>query len=133
MAFRTTQALVLSIVDFDCDEIDLAPFILTANLLVTLKCTNSGYSDIQLELIERWLSAHFACIQYPRVTEEQAGPVMEKTQFKVDLALDVTVYGQQAKAIDTAGNLAGMQNFQAIQLAAPKRITWLGTPRSNNW
>jgi hypothetical protein len=124
---RTNAGLVRSICDFTDEDYDLGPFILTANELVTERCTKSGYTAVRLELIERWLAAHFACVNDPRTTEYQTGPVMEKTEFKVDLGFMNTRYGQQALLIDSAGNLAGMENLQKIELSAPKRITWLGS------
>jgi len=105
MAVRTTQVAVEAIVSND-DSTDLTPFIEAANSMVDACCLTAGYTDAKLELIERWLSAHFFCILAPRASEEAAGAVRERFESKVDLGLDVTRYGQQAKRLDTAGGLA---------------------------
>ena len=70
MAVRTTFDAVALIAEVDTDvSADLAPFIETANYLVTQLCASATklvnevetpfYDDVALELIERWLSAHF--------------------------------------------------------------------------
>lgn len=123
MAIRTTEEAVLALID---TEETLTPFIETASLLVDDNCTDSDYSDAKLELIERWLAAHFCAIKDTRAASEKAGSVGQSFQHKVDLNLAVTMYGQQAMLIDNAGNLAAL-NKQATD-GVPKRagITWLG-------
>ena len=124
MANRTTYAAVALIVEVDASiSSDLAPFIEVANNLVTQVCTDSDYLDATLELIERWLSAHFYAVRDLRRDSEKAGSVSRKFQYKVALNLQVTVYGQQAMMIDTAGNLAAVNSEQRRVVSA----TWLGT------
>lgn len=129
---RTTAALVGKIIEVD-DGDDLTAFIDTASLLVTDICTSSGYSDAKLELVERWLSAHYYDIHRPRAFSENARGIGEQYEFiKVDLHLNVTKYGQQAMIIDTAGNLAALNNSMkkvTIPLAAGGTAgsRWLGT------
>lgn len=108
---RTTAALVAGIVEVELPdgavlEDFLAPFILPANLLVTDVCGAAGYSDEKLEMIERWLGAHFYQILAPGANTERAGRVAQTVRSKVDLGLNVTHYGQQAMVLDTAGGLA---------------------------
>ena len=59
MAVRTTAAAVQGIIEHDA-TIPLTPFIEAASALVTQCCTDldTAYVAAQLELIERWLSAH---------------------------------------------------------------------------
>src|SRR5512145_1460222 len=117
---RTTSVNVASIIEVDV-SIDLAPFISVANELVTEKCVASGYTDERLELIERWLAAHFYCTRDPRPTREQAGPVSQSLQSVVDLGLNNSHYGQTAMLLDSAGNLRNLNKGQKTA-----SVTWLG-------
>ena len=125
---RTTSTLVEGIIAVDSTSIpDLTPFIDVANQLVTDVCTDSDYTDAKLPIIETWLAAHFYAIRDPRPDSQKAGSVSQKLQYKVDLNLAVTTYGQQAMIIDTAGNLAKL-NKQATtgNVVASASITWMG-------
>ena len=125
---RTTSTLVEGIIAVDSTSIpDLTPFIDVANQLVTDVCTDSDYTDAKLAIIETWLAAHFYAIRDPRPDSQKAGSVSQKLQYKVDLNLAVTTYGQQAMIIDTAGNLAKL-NKQATtgNVVASASITWMG-------
>lgn len=113
MANRTTDGAVEGIVEVD-STIPVDPFIEVANALVTEVCasvlndSNQPYYDsTRLELIERWLSAHFYCIRDPRTTLESAGfGVSEQFESKVNYGFNITRYGQMALRLDTAGGLA---------------------------
>jgi len=107
MAYRTTAVAVKKIIETD-DNIstDLEPFIEVANNVVTAHCTSGSLTAATLELVERWLSAHFYAIRDPRVESEKAGSVSQNLLGKVDLNLNQTRYGQQAMLIDGTGKLA---------------------------
>lgn len=122
---RTDSTAVEGIIEVDA-SIPVTPFIEVANNLVTRHCTDSDYDDDTLELIERWLSAHFYAIRDMRIDTEKAGPVSQQFQFKVDLGFNVTIYGQQAMLIDSDGNLAALQ--AQSQSGIPRRAgaSWLG-------
>jgi hypothetical protein len=125
MAVRTTPALVAGIIEADA-TIGLDPFIFTASELVTEVCAIAGYTVERLELIERWLSAHFYAIRDPRTTNEKAGSVGATYESKVDLNLALTRYGQQAMVLDTKGGLAQLN----IVMSVGRRkvgVTWVGT------
>lgn len=121
---RTTDENVGGVTEVD-DTISLTPFILSANLLVTELCTASDYSDERLELIERWLSAHFYRIRDPARTAEKVGPIGENYLTQIGLHLNQTREGQMAMMMDTAGNLARLQ----LDMSKPRktvRTMWLG-------
>jgi len=102
---RTTEAAVAAIIEVDV-TIPLAPFIETASNVVDAVCTHSSYSDTTLELIERWLSAHFYAVRDPRVTREAVKGIEEVFAISVkDYGFNTTPYGQQALMIDVRGNL----------------------------
>jgi hypothetical protein len=121
---RTTSELVSGIIEVDVN-ISLDPFIEVANELVTEACGDYGHTDTRLELIERWLAAHFYAMRDPRPLSEKAGPVSETFQSKVGLNLAVSHYGQQAMVLDTSGGLAAMSR----KATTGKRIasaSWVG-------
>lgn len=128
MATRTNSALVEAIIEVDV-TIDLAPFILTASELVTELCVPAGYTDIRLELIERWLAAHFYAVRDPRATDEKAGSVGASYESKVDLNLNLTRYGQQALVLDTKGGLAALNRSASLAGGGRRTVgvTWLGS------
>lgn len=120
---RTTSELVAGIIEVD-PTIPLDPFITTASELVTELCSDKGYSEARMELIERWLSAHFYTNRDPRPTREEAGPVSASYQSKVALNLSTSHYGQSALMLDTAGGLADLsKDLRKYNLS----VTWLGT------
>jgi hypothetical protein len=127
---RTTSAAVALLIEVD-EDISLTPFIETANALVTEVCEDNedaDYDATRLELIERWLSAHFYAVRDPRAASETAGRVNARYQYKVDLNLAVTTYGQQAMLLDTAGGLARL-NRETVNGTRRRAgvISWLGT------
>lgn len=122
---RVTDAEVEAILDYD-DSISLTPFILVANQLVTELCTDSDYTDARLLEIERWLSAHFYSVRDMVVSSEKAASVSQNFQYKVDLALNYTKYGQMAMVIDTVGNLAQLNKRIIDGESATVSIDWLG-------
>lgn len=128
---RTTEELVKEIIEVDPNVPSLDPFILPANELVTELCTSFGYTDTRLELIERWLSAHFYAILDPRAKEERAGPVSQENQSSVSLGLNVTHYGQQAMRLDTNGGLSSMDKAATEGISRSVGVTYLGTSKSS--
>jgi len=126
---RVTDAEVREIVDITTSEIsDLTPFITIANQMVTEVCTDSSYTDDRLKEIERWLAAHFSRIRVNQAASEKAGSVAQSYQYKVDLNLACTMYGQQAMILDTAGGLAQL-NKQATtgKKTFTPSVFWAGT------
>ena len=134
---RTNATNVKAIIEVDSTIIvsdsDLDPFINTANELVTELCTGSNgpstaYTSTRLELIERWLAAHFYAVRDPRVKSERAGAVGVNYQEKVDLNLSLTPYGQQAMMLDTNGALTRLNKGKGVGIS----ILWLGQTTTPN-
>lgn len=107
MAVRTTSAAVLEIIEESDPDVSMTPFIETASALVDELLADT-YSDTHLEIIERWLAAHFYAVRFPRATQETVRGISEKYESYVRLALDVTRYGQQVRLLDYLGILAGV-------------------------
>jgi hypothetical protein len=119
---RTTPALVGGIVQVTAG-VDVTPYIYAANMLTTNLCTypkpggspnqipySDGFINSQMELIERWLSAHLYSINSNQLSQAKAGSVAVGFQYKVDLNLSATMYGQQAMLLDQQGALAAWNN-----------------------
>lgn len=126
MTYRTTEAQVQGIIKTNA-SITITPFIEVANALVTELCASSGYDDTRLELIERWLAAHFYSVRDAGRLTERAGPVSKQIESRVDLGFDVTRHGQMAMRIDTAGNLAALNEQSKRGASITPGVTWLGT------
>lgn len=125
---RTTASLVRGVnVEVGTDA-DLDPFIDAANELVTELCTASGYSDERLVKIETWLAAHFFSMDEPRNSRERVGGIAVSTEGKLDLMFDNSRFGQHAKLLDTAGNLAALEVRikKGLRRIVPG-IRWMGT------
>lgn len=125
---RTTEALVSGIIQVQ-EGVDLTPFIASANMLVTDVCGDSDYSDDKLELIERWLSAHFYAIYDAQLSRAKAGSVSVGFQHKINYGLALTHWGQTALSLDTDGNLAAQENTNQVARRIRIQIGWLGTER----
>lgn len=138
MAVRTTDDLVGGICEVD-DGDDLTPHIASASKLVDRCCLTGvtgvvlDYTTEELELIERYVAAHFYCVFNPRTTQETIGPAQQQFEGKSDLRLQFTRYGQQAMLLDIHGGLAALNNGLAkVEKKFPDvtgrrpNIRWLG-------
>lgn len=105
---RTSAANVRKIVETD-SSIDLDAFIEVANELVTEVCADAGYTDSRMELIERYLAAHFYRVRDPMAGNESAGGVSVSYQHSGGMQLQLTREGQQVLILDTAGGFATLQ------------------------
>jgi hypothetical protein len=132
---RTTKDDIEGIIELDASVIPndaaMLPFITIANELVTEYCTGTNgptteYSEERLELIERWLAAHFYTNRDPRATNESAGAVSVGYQSSVGLGFDTSHYGQTAMRLDTNGGLSTLN--ENMKKGRPRvRVSWLGT------
>lgn len=143
---RTTALAVGGIIDVETGD-DVTAHIETANALVTEICEPLLQSDgvtpkhdaTRLELIERYLAAHFYASHKPRAQVETVfGAVSEtKDRGEFKLFLNNTRYGQHAMVLETTGTLAAYNNAletAKTQLPAGGRnITWLGSCPPTGW
>ena len=121
MAIRTTDAAVAGIIEVDL-TIPLTPFIETGSTLVDdIAAADPSVSSARLELIERYLSAHFYTLRDPRTTAERAGPVSANYQSSVGSGLKTSHYGQMAITLDPTGTLKNMSEGKRAG-----GIVWLG-------
>lgn len=124
---RTDAELLGSLIEID-PTISPQVFIDTASIMVDECCLGVGYTETRLELIERWLAAHLYALREQVPASENAGDVAVSYQYKVDLHLNQTKYGQQAMLLDTEGGLATLNQRVSKGKPPPASITWLGTP-----
>jgi hypothetical protein len=126
MAVRVTASDVLEIMEVDPAVTDLSPFIIAANAVINNNCTDITEADATI--VERWLSAHFVTVRDMRAASEGAGSVSVSYQYKTDLALNASMYGQMAMILDTTGGLSAW-NKSIVNGVANRSvgITWLGS------
>lgn len=122
---RTSLAQMQLICNIDT-TLNVVDFIATANELITEMCVVKGpqpprapYTDVRLELIERWLACHFYSIQDPQAASESVGKLREDYQQVVGLGFYQTRYGQQAMALDTNGSLAALNRIVTTGIKRP--------------
>ena len=109
---RTTTTAVQAIMVKTAAK-SLTPFIETANSLVTTHCAGLEFTAAQLELIERWLSAHLYQAADPQYESEKIGSTA-RTRPKTDgKGIMSTRYGQMAVQL-------------GFPSGAPIAIAWLG-------
>lgn len=143
---RTNATLVKQIISVQ-DGVDLTPFIAIANQITTDVCTyphvgqdatlfppyTDGFIGSKMELIERWLSAHFYTIFDNQLSRANAGTVGVGFQFKIDLGLKASMYGQQVLRLDNYGGLAALDNTVNTKRQIKASITWLGRCPGWDW
>ena len=125
---RTSSTAVESIID-GTPEKTLTPFIDAANLMVTNLCSaDTDYSANDLEMIERYLAAHFYQITIVPADSADTGNASESKRSKIDMGLNLTHFGQMAMRFDYNHHL--MDNEISLQKglsAAAISLTWLGS------
>ena len=102
---------------------NLLEHINVAGRLVTDLLSNKGMNDDRLKDIERYLSAHFAAL-YDKTAMSAERKIGEaETEYyltnSVGKYLDLTVWGQTARLLDTSGTLAE-QASEDIEIAGRK-------------
>lgn len=132
MALRTTSSLVKGILMRDYDNRrtpSLDPFILTANSLVnrlSTRATEIGLSvgSETLELVERWLAAHYYVMSDKTFAENTTSGASAVYQGQTGMSLDASFYGQTAQTLDPTGLLGKLSQ------RAGASVLWLGKPVS---
>lgn len=97
-----------------------AAYSLVNRVVVCAAKKNIVISDEDLELIERWLAAHFYAVSDKPYSSRSTLGASGSFQGQTAMHLDATLYGQQAKLIDYSGCLENISNKQRV------RVGWLG-------
>ncbi len=103
-----------------CSELptatDATPFINVAHItMCEVFLAITTVSDARLKIVQLYLASHFAAVSNAVTSFEGTGKLQESAQFKVDLGLNFTKYGQQAIALDTSGTLRSMVTGRKAQ------------------
>jgi hypothetical protein len=128
MASYTTPGLVECLLgpqNYD-GTTDLTQFVASAHSLcqgINTFAANKGISVLagpDLEIVERWLSAHLYCQNNPALSSLSTGGISQGFQGQSTLNLDNTRWGQMAIMMDTTGYLNMINN------RASASLVWLG-------
>lgn len=107
--YRTTAAVVKEIMDTELTELQIRPFVASANVFVTAVLGSKNLGDTMLAEIEKWVAAHFASIRAPEVRSEGVGGAsVTYLTGPMGKGLGQTRYGQQAMILDTSGTLVNI-------------------------
>lgn len=123
---RTTTSRVCSVMDTTLTEDEVAPFVETANLMVTAYLASTDQTADALREVETYLAAHFVSLRDRLVKSEAAGGVRFDYQGETGMGLDSSHFGQTAKLLDSSGVLK--------EIDGKTRITWkhrAGSERTN--
>jgi hypothetical protein len=125
---RTDAAAVQAILGKNWDNLTVVtPFIETASMVmdgVAACAIDNGetLTDFELEIIERWLSAHYYLIMDQIFSAKRSEGAIAQFQGKTNMYLESTIYGQTAMRLDRSGclNAIGGAEFKKA------RGFWLG-------
>lgn len=101
------------------DQVDR--MLITAENIITTHIDPLSSPDVTVTVrsdIKVWLAAHFCAVRDRRVREDSADGVRTVFEGKVDLGLDSTIYGQQARMVDPTGMLG------KVGMATRKRLVF---------
>jgi len=126
MAVRTTETLVGTIVELD-DDTSIDSIITVANVIVTKHCTDTALTATELELIERYLTAHLYSLKYRRTVSEKVSTIADTFQHAEDLGFNSTEFGQTAMRLDWSGALATLDKSMKDGLGRTVDLDWAGT------
>lgn len=121
--------------DYDTvNEPDLTGQIASANVVVTRAASLASQKGVtltsdELELMERWLAAHFYCVSDQTYASKSTDGASASFHGKTDMNFESTRYGQSALNVDYSGaltNISKRQFARAVWLGktADEQLTW---------
>jgi len=116
---RTTPAHVIAILGSNYDSLnnpDISKFVDTASILVDFIADNDPddlMTATNLEVVERWLSAHFYAHSDQLYQSKNTGASSGNFQGQTAMCFQSTQYGQTAMTLDFTGVLA-RRNQEAL-------------------
>lgn len=128
---RTTDHAVAKIIETDVGD-DLLPFIEAASIIVDrIAGLSLPPSNLELELVERWLAAHYYGVYKQRAASEGAGSVNESKQYWLGYGFQTTMHGTQAMTLDSTGTLsainATIKGDKASKSTGAGRVYFVGS------
>lgn len=111
MSITTSDVILLLGPEFvGTAEASVDPFREAAELVVAEDLAGAGHSTARLDLIAKYMSAHFATVSFERggLTRQKVGESADtyKTGLDSDQGYMLTRFGQQAVSLDSSGILA---------------------------
>lgn len=116
-----TEADVRLIFDSDLTGPELDAFIASAGVLVGPEgcdLLGKGITAATIDEVQKWLAAHFATANDPRVETHRTSGHTVAFESKIDLGLDSSRFGQMAKRLDPTGCLSQRDKAGRIPLVA---------------
>lgn len=122
MANRTTAELVKEVMDSTLSNIIVESYIDVANTVITDTLGTKGLTDVKLEHIERWYTAHMISVARERAAiSETIGDASIKYAGYYKMGLEASPYGQMVLQLDTTGTLAALGKRAVKILAIEKQ------------
>ena len=129
--YRPTEEEINAIIEVDSTVSDLTPFLTAAHMIVEAHC--EGIEETDATIVETWLTAHLITIRDNRAAAEKVDVLSINYQYKLELGLQCSMYGQQAMMMDPTGGLAAWNRLILSGKAArTPGIHWLGT-QPDDW
>lgn len=130
MSNRVTGSQVKEIVNTSLTADQVTPFVTSANMVVTGKCS-SYYTEAEMAEIEKWLAAHLVSVRDPSrsaVVEQDADGPSQKYQLtaRSPVGLATTPYGQQVLVMDYLGKLTDLGVTRTVA-----SLTSVGAPNKD--
>lgn len=140
MTIRTSELAVKGILQRDYDsrrKPAILPYIESASAMVDdvvacmVAAEITAHPAERLELIERWLAAHFYKMSDQQFASSAADGASASYRPQGGLGLDGSTYGQHAKRLDSSGCLASVDADPAAGGDPEVGGFWAGTKKSD--
>lgn len=131
MTARTDPTAVKNILQGEYQVgVDLTPFIETASMMVDQLHAEDSVTPLMnaasLEIVERWLSAHFYQMADPGYTQRTTGGASGSFTGQQGQGFTSTRYGQMAMRLDATGYLARREREMDTLGKRMVQAVWLG-------
>ncbi len=116
-----TPTTVRQIFTTKLDDTALTAFIAAANVIIgTDGCdlAAKGLTAATIDEICRWLAAHMATTDDPRVAEHRSSGHSVKFESEIGLGLDSSRYGQMVKRLDKTGCINAIDKADRVKFLA---------------
>ena len=125
---RTNEDAVALIIQVDRTIItDFDPFMASADIIVdNVVAVAPIPSDARLELVARYLAAHFIAIAQGQIQMEKVKSIQQQFATYVDKGFAITHWGSTAMMVDTTGRLAAFHT-RLMEGGGVKQFFWAGT------
>jgi len=124
---RTNEDAVALIIQVDRSIItDFDPFMDSADLIVDNVIALAPIPSVaSLELVARYLSAHFIAIAQGQIQMEKVKSIQQQFATYVDKGFAITHWGSTAMMVDTTGRLAAFHT-RLMTGGGVKQFFWAG-------